>query len=115
MTSPSPLEECTRPGTIQVTPRALDFAKRFQAAVPAGLIVVFSWYDDERGRASKDASRVDKGSGLDLWAYRVEQIPEQAVYHAGSFPYAILIPRAVVESHPRKTIDLDGPRNVVLR
>ncbi len=112
---PVPLEECTRPGTIQVTPRALDLAKRFQADAPAGLIVVFSWYDGEGVRAGKDAPWVDKGSGLDLWGYRVEQIPAEAVHHEGSFRYAVLVPKEVIESHPQGTIDLDGSRNLVLR
>ena len=98
-----------------MTPRALDLAKRFQADAPAGLIVVFSWYDGERVRAGKDAPWADKGSGLDLWAYRVEQIPAEAVHHEGSFRYAVLVPKEVIESHPQGTIDLDGSRNVILR
>jgi hypothetical protein len=52
---------------------------------------------------------------MDLGAYRIGQIPEEAIYHEGSFRYAVLIRQEIVDAHPEKTIDLDGPRRVVLR
>jgi hypothetical protein len=108
------IKGCTLPGTINVTPQALDLAKRFQTAVPSGYIVTFSWYDGERVRASKTAPWVDNGPGIDLGAYSVEQIPEEAVYQAGSFRYAVLIRKDVVDRYPNKTIDLDASGNPIL-
>ena len=58
---------------------------------------------------------MDKGPGLGLGAYKVGDIPEEAIYHAGPFRYAVLIRKEIVASHPQRTIDLDGPRSVVLR
>ena len=109
------IEGCTLPGTIRVTRPALELAERFLAAVPAGYIVAFSWHDGERVRASKDSSWVDNGPGMGLGAYRIGQIPEEAIYHSGSFRYAVLIRPEIVDAHPEKIIDLDGPRSVVLR
>lgn len=109
------LEACTLPGTIKVTDRALQLAERFQTAVPSGWIVSFSWYDGGRTRASKDAPWEDTGPGLDLGGYRVGQVPEEAIYHAGSLSYTVLISKEVVESHPERTIDLDESGKLVLR
>ena len=110
---PVPLDACTLPGTVNVTDRALQLAKRLQAGVPSGWIVAFSWYEGSRMRASKDAPWVDQGPGLDLGAYRVGQIPQEAIYHAGSLSYAVLIWKGIVESHPNKTIDLDESGKLV--
>ena len=110
-----PLEACTLPGTIKVTRPALELAEKFQASIPAGWIVVFDWYDWGRTRASKDAPWIETGPGLDLSAFRIDQIPAQAIYRAEALRYAVLIPKKVVDSHPEKLIDLDGPRSVVLR
>ena len=52
---PVPLDECALPDPIRVTGPALELAKQFQAALPAGYIVVFNWFDGQRERASKDA------------------------------------------------------------
>lgn len=111
---PVPLEACTLPGTINVTDRALRLAERFQAAVPSGWIVAFSWCEGRRMRANKTAPWVDQGPGLDLGAYRVAQIPEEAVYQTGSLSYAVCIWKEIVESHPERTIDLDERGNPVL-
>lgn len=110
-----PLEACTPPGTIKVTDRALRLAEQFQASVPAGWIVAFSWHEGERRRASKDAPWEDMGPGLDLGAYRICQIPEEAVCHMGTLSYAVLIWKEIVESHPEKTIDLNEAGNVIFR
>ena len=110
-----PLEACTLPGTISVTRSALEYAARFQTAVPSGWIAAFSWHDGERVRASKDLPWVDNGSGVHLGAYRTKQIPEEAIYRSGSLHYAVLIRKEIVESHPQKTIDLDDSGRVVLR
>lgn len=109
-----PLEACTRPGTIKVTDRALKLAERFQAAVP-GWIVAFSWYDGSRTRASKDAPWVNTGPGLDLGAYRIGQIPEEAIYRAAGLKYAVLIRKEILKKHPERIIDLDESGNLVLR
>ncbi len=110
-----PLEACTLPDTIKVTEPALELAKQFQASVPAGGIVAFFWYDGRRERASKDAPWVDKGPGLELGAYEIGDIPKEAIYHSGSFPYAVLIRKEIVDNHPERTIDLIGPRRIILR
>ena len=110
-----PLEACTLPGTIKVTPAALKLAEQFQAAVPVGWIVAFSWHDGQRIKANKDAPWVDMGPGLGLGAYEIGGIPEEAIYHSGSLRYAVLIRKEIVDSHPEGLIDLDGPRSVVLR
>ena len=110
-----PLPSCTLPGTIKVMPAALELAKQFQASIPAGWIVVFRWYDGRRERTSKDAPWVDKGPGLGLGTFEIGDIPEEAVYQAGSFHYAVLIRKEIVDNHPERTIDLIGPREVILR
>ncbi len=102
-----PIEFCRLPGTIMVTPPALALAEQFQASVPAGWVVAFSWHDGERVRASKDAPWVDKGPGMHLGAYRIQQIPEQAICRAGSLSYAVLIRDEILATHPHKTIDLE--------
>ena len=112
---PVPLASCTLPGTITLTPATLDLARRFGAAIPAGWIVAFGWHDWSGVRASKDAFLVETGPGLDLGAYRLTQVPEQAIYHAGSFRYAVVIRREIVASHPRKMIDLDEKGRVDFR
>ena len=76
---------------------------------------MFTWYDGQRERASKNAPWVDKGPGLGVGAYKNGDIPKEAIYHAGSFRYAVLIRQEIVEGHPERLIDLDGPRSVVLR
>ncbi len=110
-----PLEACTLPGTIEVTGAALEFAKQFQASIPAGWIVVFSWLDGRKTRASNDTPWIDLGPGLGVGAYRNNQIPQEAIYHDGAFRYAVLISTEIVEDHPERLIDLDGPRSVVLK
>lgn len=112
---PIPLEACTLPGTITVTGGALALAERFHAAVPFGWIVAFSWHDNERVRASKDAPWEEKGPGIGLGAYQIGQIPEEALYNAGALSYAVLISKEVVENHPERTIDLDESGKVVFR
>ena len=109
------LEACTPPGAVRVTSPALNLAERFQASIPLGWIVAFIWYDGQRTRASKNSPWVDVGPGMGLGTYRIGDIPEEAVHHAGSFRYAVLIPKKVVDDHPQKLIDLDGPRSVILR
>ena len=109
------LEACTLPGTIKVTEPALELARQFQASIPVGWIVAFSWYDGRGERASKDAPRVDKGPGLGLGAFEIGDIPEEAIYHAGSFRYAVLIRKEIVENHPQRTIDLDERGNTTLK
>lgn len=110
-----PLEYCTRPGTIKVTPSALALAQQFQAAVPAGWMVAFIWYDGQRQRASKDAPWVDVGPGLGLGTYRASDIPAEAVYQAGPLRYGVIVQQEVVDRHPEKTIDLDARGNPILR
>lgn len=109
------LDGFTPPGTIRVTEAALELAKKFQASIPAGWIVVFRWYDGRRERASKEAPWVDMGPGLDLGTFQTGDIPEKAFYHAGSFRYAVLIRADIVESHPLKTIDLMGSGRLALQ
>ena len=111
---PVPLEACAPPGTIKVTERALQRAALFQASVPSGWIVAFSWVEGRRMRASKDAPWVDQGPGLDLGAYRIGQIPEEAIWNSGPLRYAVLIWKNIIDSHPKKTIDLDERGNPVL-
>jgi hypothetical protein len=111
---PVPLEACTPPGTIDVTDRALKRAAQFQSSVPLGWIVAFSWYEGSRSRASKDAPWVDQGPGLDLGAYRIGQIPKEAICHTDSLSYAVLIWKEIVDRHPKRTIDLDERGNPVL-
>ena len=110
-----PIEVCKLPGTMRVTRPALALAEQFQASVPAGWIVAFSWHDGERVRASKDAPWVDNGPGMHLGAYRIQQIPEQAICRAGSLHYAILVREETLANHPQKTIDVDELDHVVLR
>ena len=112
---PVPLEACTRPGTIKVTPRALESAQPFASALPAGWIVAFDWYDGRRVRAGKDAPWVDTGPGVDVGAFKTSQIPKEAVYRDGPFPYAVLIRKEIVDGHPQKTIDLDAGGHMVFR
>ena len=109
------LEACTPCGTIKVTDSALRLAERFQASVPAGWIAVFSWFDGRQIRAGNDAPCIDQGAGLGLGAYRIEQIPNEAICYAGSLSYAVCIRRDIVDSHPEKTIDLDEAGHVILR
>lgn len=71
------------------------------------------WVDGRRTRASEDAPWEDEGPGLDLGAYRVGQIPQEAIYRAGSLGYAVLMRKEIVDSHPNKTIDLDEGGNLV--
>ena len=112
---PIPLKECALPGTVKVTSRALELAERFQAAIPTGWIVVFNWFDGGRTRVGKDAPWINTGPGLDLGAYRTSDIPEEAVYHEGSFRYAVLIREDVIESHPQKTIDVSELDHIVFK
>ena len=110
-----PVEACAPPGTIRVTDRALKRARQFQDAVPFGWISTFLWCDGREKRASKDAPWEDQGPGLDLGAYRVEQIPKEAVCTAGSLKYAVCISKDIIDSHPERTIDLDKTGSLVLR
>ena len=118
MSSPEesvPIVECAPPGTVAISPAAMALAERFQAAVPAGFIVAFSWHDGERVRASKDAPWVDKGPGVGLGAYRTIQIPEEAVCHSSSINYAVLIRQAVLDDHPEKRVYLDDTGRMILK
>ena len=110
---PVPLEACTRPGRIKVTLRALGSAQPFASALPAGWIAAFGWYDGQRMRASKDAPWVETGPGVDVGAYKASQIPVEAIYREGPFPYAVLIRKEIVEAHPDRTIDLDAGNHMV--
>ena len=109
-----PLEACTFPGEIKLTPRAMEYLTRFNSNVPAGWIAAFDWYDEGRFKASKDSPWIETGPGLDLGAFRTNQIPEEAVYRSGSLRYAILIWKRIVDSYPQKTIDLDDRGNPIL-
>ncbi len=109
-----PLSECALPGTLTVTDRAIGLAKRFQAAVPSGYIVAFSWYDWGKSRANKDAPWVETGPGLDLGAYKIHQIPQAAVWSEDTFRFAVLIRPDVLAAHPAKTIDFNSAGKVVL-
>jgi hypothetical protein len=111
---PIPLAACTLPNTILVTDRALKLAEQFQASIPSGWIASFAWFEGRGVRASKDAPWQDQGAGLDLCAYRIGEIPAEALYHAGTFSYAVLIWKNIVDSHPKRTIDLDDRGNPVL-
>ena len=110
-----PIEVCRLPGTMTVTRPALTLAEQFQASIPAGWIVVFSWHDGERVRTSKDAPWVDNGPGMHLGAYRIRQIPEQSICRAGSLCYAVLIRDEILANHPQKTIDVDELGHVIIR
>ena len=109
------LEVCALPNSLTVTRRAVRRAERFQSVLRPGRIVVFSGYDSSWMRASEDAPWVDTGPGVDLQAYWVEQIPEEAIWRAGSLRYAVLISRQLVDSLPERTIDLDETGRPVLR
>lgn len=76
---------------------------------------MFNWFDGIETKANKDAPWVDEGPSLDLGAYRIGQIAEEAIYHAGSFRYAVLIRKDIIESHPEKTIELDARGRPILR
>ena len=115
MTSRSLLRPARRPGTIKVTPRALERAQPFASALPAGWIVAFDWYDGQRMRAGKDAPWVDMGPGVDIGAYKTSQIPTGAIYREESFPYAVVIRKEIVEAHPDRIIDLDAGNHMVFR
>lgn len=110
---PVPLIYCTAPGSIKVTQRALGRAEQFQASIPGGWMVAFMWYDGQKKRASKEAPWIDVGPGLGLGTFRIGDIPEVAIYHAGSFRYAVIIQKEIVEQHPQKTIDLDERGNPI--
>jgi hypothetical protein len=110
-----PLDTCAMPGTLAVTPPALDLAKQFQASVPTGWIVTFNWFDGGRTQANRNAPWVETGAGLDLCAYKIGQIPDEAVHYADRFRYAVLIGQKTVAKYPQKTIDLDEAGNPILR
>lgn len=112
---PVPLEACTRPGTIKVTQRALERAHPFASGLPAGWMVAFHWSDGQRMRVSKDAPWIEMGPGVDLGAYKASQLPSEAIYREGPFPYAVLIRKTIVDAHPEKTIDLDAGGHMVFR
>lgn len=112
---PISLKACALPGTIEVTRSALMQAERLQTVVSAGAIVAFFWADGRRMKANKDAPWVDQGSGLDLGAYRNTQIPEEAVFTAGSLRYAVLIRKEILDTYPDKVIDADEAGKIILR
>ena len=55
------------------------------------------------------------GSGVDLGAFKTSQIPKEAIYREGPFPYVVLIRKQIVDGHPQRTIDLDAGGHMVFR
>jgi hypothetical protein len=96
-------------GAVQVTQAAFERARAFAQALPGShsetWIVAFSWHKSMSGFDPKDGSTTDYGPGINIGAFRADQVPSVAVCERDGLKYAIKIPNFALAEAKQKLID----------
>jgi len=100
------------PGSISVTTLALNIARAFfeqirQEKPNEDWIVTFDWAVSRRVRKPRGGEWQDLGAGLDITAYRRQQIPQGVIQKLEGVEIAFKIPEHVLEQSRDKRIDID--------
>lgn len=99
------------PGTIAVSPSALEMAKNFYDVVKGNQgkdwVVTFDWAESITVRRGPREPAEDIGACLTLGAYERSQIPRGVTETVDGTEFAIKIPMEVWRKSARRLIDLD--------
>jgi len=113
-------EGFAEPGSIGVTPAALQLAKDFGksvAAVSRDHVVAFHWAEAITYRSGPGAEPEDLGACLTLGAFKRSEIPPGYTQIVEGLEFAIHVPREIWMESVERLIDLDAARpfNLALR
>jgi phage terminase large subunit-like protein len=91
---------------IETMIRQVDANVAFRAVrASRGKIVAFSWHKSMSGFDPKDGSTTDYGPGMNIGAFRADQVPSIAVCERDGLKYAIKIPNFALAEAKQKLID----------
>lgn len=108
---PKELDYFQKAGVVQVTQAALERAREFAEALPGNhsgtWIVAFSWYKSMSGFDPKDGATTHYGPGMNIGAFRADQVPHVAVCEQDGLKFAIKIPDFALAEAKEKVIDIN--------
>jgi hypothetical protein len=97
-------------GAVQVTPAALERARQLAQALTSHSgrwIVAFSWYKSMSGFDPRDGSETHYGPGMNIGAFRSDQVPSAALCERDGLIFAIQIPDFALAEAREKLIDIN--------
>ena len=107
-------------GAIRVTAAALDIARAFAEDIKRerpneDWIITFDWAFSRRARKTPGGEWQDLGAGLDVTAFRRQQIPQSAIQQLEGVEIVIKVPEQMLAQSPDRTIDVDPDNKARVR